>query len=158
MANHSNFIRNHPDGGRLLAAFFLMAVCIFAPAKGFAFFQDEKVSLKVKDMPLREFVEQVRKSSTLDIVYASEDIDKQAKVTYSCKGKTVIQVLSETLHKYGLNFKIDKGIITIYKKTDSMSSSSSSKANPMQPIPSMKTISGKVTDAATGEALPGVPY
>ena len=154
MKIHSKLIRKHSVGRLLLLSVMLaMVVFIFMPVKASAFFQDEKVTLQVKNMPVRQFIEQVRKSTKLDIVYASGDLDAQAKVTYSCTDKSITQVFSETLGKCGLDFKIEKGIISIFKKAVIPPSVSSSQSS--VPVSSLKTISGKVTDAVTGEALPG---
>lgn len=153
MRNDLNPIRRYLSGKILLLT---MAIFLILPYEVSAFYQDEKITLEVKNMPLKQFIGELRKSTKLDVVYASEDLESKYKVTYSCTGKPITDVLSETLPKYGLDFKIEKGIITIFKKSGSTAaipaSSSSTSTAPTRPV---RNIQGRVTDSKTGEALPG---
>lgn len=150
MRNDFKSIRDYlPDKVFLL----MVAVLFLFPCVASAFYQEEKITLEVKNMPLKQFVGELRKSTKLDVVYASEDLDTKYKVTYSCSGKTITEVLSETLGKCGLDFRIEKGIITIFKKmeTSAMTTATSSSSS----IKPVRYVRGRVTDGQTGEALPG---
>lgn len=154
MENHFKSIRDHLPSKVFL---WMLIVLLAVPAGASVSMESEKlVSLNVKEMPLKQFVKEIRKATQLDVVYASEDLDPKYKVTYSCSQKPVSTVLTETLGPCGLTFKFDRGIITIFKVRGEMStSSSSSSAASSQPTNSSRSILGKVVDSLTGEALPG---
>lgn len=150
MRNDFKSIRDYLPGKVFLL---MVAVLFLFPCVASAFYQEEKITLEVKNMPLKQFIGELRKSTKLDVVYASEDLDTKYKVTYSCSGKTITEVLSEALGKCGLDFRIEKGIITIFKKmgTSAMTTATSSSSS----IKPVRYVRGRVTDGQTGEALPG---
>ena len=96
MRNDFKSIRDYLPGKVFLL---MVAVLFLFPCVASAFYQEEKITLEVKNMPLKQFIGELRKSTKLDVVYASEDLDTKYKVTYSCSGKTITEVLSEALGK-----------------------------------------------------------
>lgn len=135
----------------------LLFVLLLLPQMLLATIQEERITLEVHNVTIREFIAQVQKLTKLDIVYASNDIDDSKRITYRATGKLVTAVLKEGLAGTGLDYKLDKGIITIFRSVQTVSSPSES--SPQQPVPSRSAVSlreirGEVIDGQTKQPLP----
>lgn len=100
-------------GTKTLVLVILFVFSIFFDAM--ASVQNSVVTLDVKNASVKEFIDAIQKSSKLNIVYISSDIDLKERVAYKCKDKQVTEVLSESLVSLGLSFKIQNETITIFK-------------------------------------------
>jgi TonB-linked SusC/RagA family outer membrane protein len=106
------------------------------------------ITLEVKDVPLLEVLNKIAEEADLEIVYDSkllESIDRN--ITLSFKYKTVKNALWTALKGTGLRFAVseDKQLIIMRHEEEKQEN---------QVI--FDTVSGTVTDAQTGEVLPGV--
>src|SRR5699024_1950410 len=110
------------------------------------------ISIHTKAVPLLEAVKDIAAKSKLDIVYNSKLLEKKDhRVTISLKQVTVEKALWSVLKGSGLRFAVsaNKQLVLLKKKGSK---------NSFQKISTViqETITGTVTDASTGETLPGV--
>lgn len=134
-----------------------LQICLFLfllPSQLWAATQDERITLKVTNVSIKEFITALQANTRCDILYATKDLDEKVKITYHCTNKPLKDVLKEALKNTGLSFNIDSGIVTIFTKEGTLSGSSSSATIPIPSI-QMKEIRGKVIDANTKEPLIG---
>lgn len=126
--------------------FFVLVLRINAEAS----IQNNIITLDVKNVSVKEFINQIQKNSQLDIVYISDDIAGKETVTYKCKDKQIVDVLKESLLKLGLNYKIQNETITIYRDK------SVPERQPNKNIqPKKVAVSGKITDKETKKPIAG---
>ena len=87
----------------------LFAVCVlFAPTAVHAASPqaDKKISISVKDMPLREFLANVEQKCDYTFFYSSSVLDNAGAVTVDAKDETVSQILKQVLDGTGRTFEI----------------------------------------------------
>ncbi|MNJ91532.1 TonB-dependent Receptor Plug Domain protein [compost metagenome] len=77
--------------------------------------QEERITINVKNISIKEFITKIGKLSKLELVFTSSDLDENQRITYQAKNKPLNQVLEETLKPIGLDYKIEKGIISIFR-------------------------------------------
>ncbi|MDR3266595.1 MAG: SusC/RagA family TonB-linked outer membrane protein, partial [Tannerella sp.] len=107
------------------------------------FAQSEKITLDVKEVPIRKFFDKIEAQSEYRFTYRDRLINDEQRVTYSTSGETIESLLQKTLTPLGLQFQISKKDILITGKTSTQKEIKD------------KTISGTVTDS-NGESLIGV--
>jgi TonB-linked SusC/RagA family outer membrane protein len=101
----------------------------------------QNLSLDLKDVTLREALHAIEKESTYSFFYNDSFSDLGKRVSITVKDEPLQSVLDQLLTPTGLTYKFLEGnLIVIAPK------------NSKEPI----TIHGRVIDAATKEALPGV--
>ncbi|WP_211365931.1 TonB-dependent receptor domain-containing protein [Chitinophaga japonensis] len=106
-----------------------------------------KVSLSVEARPLKEVLSLIEQQSSFVIGYNRDDIPDNSKVTYTGANRPVDEVLNDLLRAYPVVARqVNERYILINKV------SPAEKLRWLQPV----VITGKVTDQASGEALPGV--
>lgn len=94
------------------------------------------VSLKLKDVTLEQAFKDLGASTGYNFKYTDEIVNDSRKFTFDFSGKNLSAVLAEIATEAGLEYKIDSKNVSIKK------------------LPKKK-VSGKLTDAETGEALIG---
>ena len=108
---------------------------------------EKKVSLSVKDQLLKDVLALIEQRSSFVIGYNSDNIPDNIRVSYSAINKPVSRILSDLLNDYPVIAKqVSERHILLRK---------------VQPAEKLLwqqelIISGKVTDKASGQALPGV--
>jgi TonB-linked SusC/RagA family outer membrane protein len=119
----------------------IMFLGMFAlPANLYA--QKNKITVNIQNGTLYDLVSEIEKQTDYMFFYKSEDIDKNLKVNVRAENKPVSDVLTEILQGTNLSYTVDSKYILIAKKSNQI----------FQQI----IVKGIVTDAATGEPLPGV--
>ncbi len=107
--------------------------------------QEAKISLKLENVTVTDLLKKIGEKSEFSFWYKSNVIDENKKITINVKNLTVDKILDLALNEQKLNYLIKDRVILIYDGTK----------NEMLVKQSTK-ISGKIIDASTGDALPGV--
>jgi TonB-linked SusC/RagA family outer membrane protein len=110
------------------------------PAEIFA--QKNKATVNIQNGTLYDLVSEIEKQTDFMFFYKSEDIDKNLKVSVRAENKPVTDILTEIMQGNDLSYTVDNNYIVIAKKNN--------------PIFQQIVVKGTVSDAATGEPLPGV--
>lgn len=110
------------------------------------------ISITVQDVPLLKAVKKIAVEANLEMVYNSKLLAaKNRHITVSLEQVTVAKALWAVLEETGLRFAVsaDKQLVLLKRKEAE---------NSLQWIPAatQETITGTVTDAQSGETLPGV--
>ncbi|WP_205691265.1 TonB-dependent receptor domain-containing protein [Chitinophaga oryziterrae] len=124
-----------------ITSFFLLfsSVLSFAASGSGQSMNEIKVSLHIKDRPLKEVLNLVEQQSSFIIGYNRDNIPDSNRISYSADNRSVARVLNELLSAYPVMIsQVNEKYILINKL--------------QQPV----VLTGKVTDKTTGEALPGV--
>lgn len=130
-------------------AYLLLLTLLVWPYSGWSF-QQEQISINVKNLSVKEFIKEVGKLSNYELVFTSSDLNQKQKITYRADNKTIRQVLDETIKPLGLAYNIDKGILSIFvdpKKTGV--------AEPTSSTPGTRRVTGQVIDATSQQPLIG---
>ncbi len=118
---------------------FLLMICIASyGATGYS--QSEHVSVKLKDAKLKEFFGAVEHQTPYKFLYRDDAVEKIV-VNLDESDKPLDQVLDNVLAGAGLSYKIFTNNLIVIASKESLQE---------------KPVTGTVTDAATGEPLPGV--
>ncbi len=115
--------------------------------KKFALDLDSKISLTVRNMPVKDVLKEINKEVKISFVYNNTLINNQ-QVTLSVKDEKLSVVLNKIFGPLGLQYVISDDMMLIDKKTTSAPISAKPSAQQVK-------VSGVVTDN-TGSPLPGV--
>jgi TonB-dependent starch-binding outer membrane protein SusC len=115
------------------------SVLSFAAAGKGQSMNDIKVSLHIKDRPLREVLSLIEQQSAFIIGYNRDNVPDDRRVSYAVNDRSVAAVLKDLLHDYP---------VTIQQVND--------KYILINQLREQVILTGTVTDKLTGEALPGV--
>jgi TonB-dependent starch-binding outer membrane protein SusC len=118
-----------------LLLFFLGTVQIFATS----YSQDSRINISMQNGTIVDIFNEIEKQSEYRIFYRMNDIDLDKKYTVSYKDELVSDLLPEVLKEANTSYQLVDKIIVIT-------------SNEMK----QQSVSGTVTDASTGEPLPGV--
>lgn len=145
------FYKTHLSKGikAILTISLLFASVISTKAVQTAQQQEVRISIDVKNISVKEFITRIGKLSNSELVFTSSDWDDHQKITCQAKNKPLSQVLEETLKPIGLDYKIEKGIISVFRQQKMPVSDS-----PTRSVPGTK-LSGQVVDAVTNLPLAG---
>ena len=92
--------------------------------------QVERISINVQNISVKDFITRVEKLTKLEFVFVSSDLNEKQRITYQAENKPLAKVLDEVLKPIGLDFKINNGIISIFRlQAVSTSSTSTSTEN-----------------------------
>lgn len=118
---------------------FLLLICITSyGVTGYS--QAEKVSIKLKDANLKDFFSTIEQQTHYKFLYRDDAVEKIV-VTLDETDRPLDQILSNILERSGFSYKIlPNDLIVIASKE----------------ILQEKPVTGKITDAKTGEPLAGV--
>lgn len=108
-----------------------------------------KLSLHVKDLPVKEIFLEIEKSTGLTISYPTDRFDVQRRLSLSLDSVTVEQALDEILAATGYTFSQKYRVVVIVKKKEPVPASD---GRPVQP---QHLFTGTVTDASNGNFLEG---
>ena len=108
----------------------------------------QTVSLKLKDVTLRECFREIEKQTGLGFLFNTKDINDIDHISIDLENKNVEAVLKEILEGTNLSYKIENNVILIVRTPEKGE-------NPLQQPQVKKKIMGRVTDEK-GEPLPGV--
>ncbi|WP_430809669.1 MULTISPECIES: SusC/RagA family TonB-linked outer membrane protein [unclassified Carboxylicivirga] len=109
--------------------------------------QSKLVSLKVKNISISNLFEEIRKQSGYSFFFNETNVAELNTVTLHKNNISVEEVLEEVLANTNLEFTMVGDVIVIKPKEADLASDQQNET---------KIIKGRVTDAQTGESLPGV--
>jgi TonB-linked SusC/RagA family outer membrane protein len=134
----------------LKIAFIIIVVSVTNVLAAPVYSQVAKVSLDVNNMSLEKVIDDIEKQTEFYFVFNQKQIDVNRDVTIQAENKLITDILPELFNGTNVNYLIfDKKILLT---TDPIGSNIKTAAMESQ----QKQITGTVTDAATGEPLPGV--
>lgn len=120
---------------------------------------NSKLSLNVNQERIADVLEEIEKQSTYRFAFSSQFVDMERKVSIKLEEKDISEILMQLFADTGIDFKIQDEFIILVPKLDLSLASSPGQdqkhrqqENPASEI----TVEGTVTDANTGEGLPGV--
>ena len=124
---------------RLFAIFSLAFVLNTFATPGHA--QKVEVQLNLKNKPLTEVLELIRKQSGYDILYSNELLKHVQPVNVTLRSDDIDEIMQACLQGNALDYEIQNGTIIIKARTAA---------------PQTVKVQGHVIDAKTGQPMPGV--
>jgi TonB-linked SusC/RagA family outer membrane protein len=122
-------------------SFILLTVCTLTLSAS-VFPQSKKVTLELKDVTIREAFDAIEKQSGFKFFYINEQVDVNRKVSLTVSNEQIEEVLSSMFAASSVKYKVfENNLVVLSPNLESA-----------QQI----RVTGKVTDAQTGESLPGV--
>lgn len=135
----------------------------------------ETIALNLSGVKIEEAIEQIAEQSEVKFVYGRKTISADERVTLRAEQLSMAEAVQEVLHGTGLEAVLSgSGQVIVVNRDDEFGAELATAfqltafqklaplevAQPMATVPSsflqQGTIAGTVTDAETGEALPGV--
>ncbi|TAJ13512.1 SusC/RagA family TonB-linked outer membrane protein [Marinilabiliaceae bacterium JC017] len=116
--------------------------------------QTEKVKLNLKNVSLREVLENIKSQSDLNFIYNNDLVNDQSQVSIEAVNQDVDEVLQKLLDNTGLSYRVVDNNVIIYPAEVSTNAKERTSDNNYAQQVSV-VIKGTVTDDR-GEALPGV--
>ncbi len=136
------------DIGRCLGVmkrmFFYMLLFNFTVLQGFGQGKEERITLKVKDVPLQQVLKEITRQTGYQFVYSSSRMVGEEKITVELANETLESALKACLRGTNLGFKIEEKHVII-----------SPKLRKVEGNQNVKIYEGTVIDN-NGEVLPGV--
>ena len=120
----------------------VILICLFSlsvQATGYS--QSAKVSLNLKDVSLKEVFKLIEKQTQCRFFYNNQFVDLETKVSFKANDIPIDDVLTAVLKDANVTFKTLANNLVVITPID---------------YQAKNTISGTVTDAKSGESLPGV--
>lgn len=102
---------------------------------------DTPISVEFRNVPLREAISRIGEAGHCKFIYAETILPLERTVSLQAQNRTVQQVLNELLRPYGVTYRPARNYIYINAKP--------------RPPNLVGTVKGRVTDASSGEGLPG---
>ncbi|MDR1718975.1 MAG: SusC/RagA family TonB-linked outer membrane protein [Dysgonamonadaceae bacterium] len=90
----------------------LLLLCFFAPLQAQED-ADDKISIHLKEAPLKVFFEEIQRRTKLNFVYNAADAESMKPVTINVKQKTVREILDMVFAGTGFVYRIEGEIITV---------------------------------------------
>lgn len=119
---------------------FLLLICVLNLYAG-AYSQDVPISVSIENGTLADLFNVIENNTEYKIFYKSSLIDESHTVNLTAEQRPVSELLAEALSGRNLSFDLVDKVIIITASEE---------------IVQQQRITGKVTDAATGEPMPGV--
>lgn len=126
----------------LTLLFFFISVSFTIPTLA----QEQKLTLKFKDKPLSEILDQIEKKSGYSFLVRSNDVNLKEIVSIDVVNKSVVEVLNQLFKQNQINYEITGKSISIFKPQKSQNTSNTANKT--------KKLTGLVTDEK-GEPIIG---
>lgn len=110
--------------------------------------QETKLSLKLTNATIVELLNEIGKKSEFSFWYNYDELNKNSKISVAIKDQSIDQILELALKNQNLTYEIKDKVIILYKPHNISSEGDGSFQN--------QKVSGAITDATSGEPLPGV--
>jgi TonB-linked SusC/RagA family outer membrane protein len=121
---------------------FLFAVLNIVLASAAIYPQDARLTLKLKDATLKEAISQIEGQTSYSFIYKADALNFNEKINVEASNKSIEEILNNLFADNKVQYKIlDNSLIVLLPATGALQ---------------QVKITGKVTDAGTGESLPGV--
>lgn len=109
--------------------------------------QDARITLDVKDTPLKQVLKEIETQSGLTFLYSDTKVDVSQNVSVSVQGVSLNQALEQTFTGTKIAYRIEGKQIILTPATETKTS---------EQKPQRITVNGTITDSQTRETLPGV--
>lgn len=129
---------------KIIGSLFLLLALSFSPVLAGENFLSEKIQLKVDNVSLKDALKEIERQSTFTFLYNDALIDVNQTLSISSKEQSVKELLDQILTKRGINYTIIENQIVLTKAAAKMQDNK-------------RTITGKIFDSESKQALPGVP-
>lgn len=120
--------------------FTLLLICTFSVSAS-VISHAQKLTLNMENATIRQVFDEIEKQTGFKFFYVDEQVDVSRKVNLALTDKTVEDILNELFDKKQIKYRIFENKLAVLSSAD---------------IIQQIKITGKVVDAKTGEALPGV--
>ena len=138
-----------PHGGTLRTIIFLLFFLSQSILTGQDL--DRKISLEVKNRPLKEILDLIAREGEISFSYSSPTIPVEKKITFRCENKPIRVVLNDILPPLGIEWiEVENQVVLKRRKGDP----SSELMTPVRSLPNF-VLSGYIRDQVTGQALIG---
>lgn len=89
-------------------------MCIFVTA--FVYAQQQKISVSIKELPLKEAISQIAEKASMNVAYSKEFVDTSRKVSLEVKDTEVNKALTLLLKGTNIGFRFLDDSILFYNK------------------------------------------
>jgi len=117
----------------------LLLICTFSVSASVQL-QAQKLTLTMENATMRQVFNEIEKKTGLTFFYVDEQVDVNRTVSLALNDKPVEEVLDQLFDKTQLKYKVFDNKLVVLSPS----------------VVQQHKITGKVTDATTGESLPGV--
>jgi TonB-linked SusC/RagA family outer membrane protein len=129
----------------------------------FAQVLDKKITVNFKEVPIEEALDAIGAAAGVKFFYSIDQLNVKEKLSVKAVNRSLGQILDDLLSPYHVKYKVHekKGQITLKRQEEEARSSlnmpdTGERLPSLPPRPSAATITGTVTDAATGQPMAGV--
>ncbi|WP_170154479.1 SusC/RagA family TonB-linked outer membrane protein [Mangrovibacterium diazotrophicum] len=126
---------------------FILVFCVAMSVSARTYSQNKRVTLDVKDASASQLFDEIKRQCDYSFFFNEDNLSELSEITLSKSDVTVKEVLDEVFSGTNITYTLVDDVIVIKTKSDSNQESQQD---------TRVTISGKVSDAETGEPLPGV--
>jgi len=135
----------------IIYSFLIVVLFFFNTHLSYAQDLSKKVSIKMKDKPLNEVINEISKQGNINFSYSSQIITIDKRISIKAKNKSIKEILDEVLLKNGIDYLIIENQVILKQQK---------KETYTKPVDSPKaktkfTISGYLKDKFSGEILIG---
>lgn len=119
---------------------------------------ETRITLETGQTSLKSVLKQLESQGDIKFVYSSRIVPVRKQVSVSSAGEELQHILSNLLQPYGIDYEvINEQIVLVKAPFEASASLAATMGNSSLIIDRVQqTITGKVTDAETGESIPGV--
>ena len=125
----------------------LVTVAVF-DATASVYSQSTKIDLTMEDASFRKISKEIKKKTEFRFLYATDLFTKLPKMSINAHGQTIEEILDQLIVPYGLEYEIEDKTVVI--RTSGRQHLQEHEIDPLAQV------SGQVTDAESGEPIPGV--
>jgi TonB-linked SusC/RagA family outer membrane protein len=132
----------------------LLLICPLSLYADTSYSQQARISLNLQNVTVGQVLKEIGKKSEFSFWYKNIDFKDDQKISLSVKNQTIGKILDIALQNQNLTYEIKNKVILIYKRTQE----DSNLTQQLKIISKVTDVGivGKVTDAISGEPLPGV--
>jgi TonB-linked SusC/RagA family outer membrane protein len=127
---------------------FLAIVTTLTLSATTSYSQNTKISLNLENIRIKDLLHEIKAKSDFSFLYSNNELNDENRITLSVEDVTIDKILEIALRDQNLSYEIKDKFILIYRPVY--------KTNPLTSGYQALKINGSVTDATTGEPLPGV--
>lgn len=139
-SNHKKLLRT------MKLTLLLVIVTTFTISATSTYSQETKISLNLENIRIKDLLHEIKAKSDFSFLYSNNELNDESRITLAVEDQTIDKILEIALRDQNLAYEIKDKFILIYKPVF--------KNLPIT-YQTLK-VSGLVTDATTGEPLPGV--
>lgn len=118
----------------------MWVLCLLIPLAAYS--QQQKISVNIQNVPLRQAMEQISKQAAMNVAYSKEFVDTDKEVSLKVKDTTVKETLTLLLKDSNIGFRFLEKSILLFNKDEQESGPKLSESK------KEVTITGKVIDKA----------